>query len=80
MKAKLVKEDLNEIYTKKDFERGDEFKDTASGFQIHFKADYKNRVYVVKQLVRLKYQIEQEFGDKFNNKFDEILDRLEGML
>lgn len=73
----MVKESLNEIYSEKDFQRGDEQKRSVLGAGIDFKGDFRLQSIIIKKLVRLKYQVEKHTGDKFNEQFDELLDSLE---
>lgn len=74
---KLINESLDEFYSQKDFQRGDNQKNDFLGASIDFKGDFRLQALILKKLVRLKYQVEKHLGDKFNNQFDELLDALE---
>jgi len=71
MNAKLVNENLNEIYSEKDLKLSDELKDISLG--INFKQDYRKLTLAIKKLVRLKYQIKDIH---IQNKIDDILNLL----
>lgn len=73
MRAKFI----NEIYSEKDYQRGDEQKNNFLGVGIDFKGDFRLQTLIIKKLVRLKYQVEKQIGNKFSDQFDELLNALD---
>ena len=71
---KLVKEELNEIYSEKDFKRGEDLDKTDFGAELKFEGDYRKEKLIIKKLVRLKYKISDE---NLKNEIDQILDLIE---
>ena len=71
----LVKKMLNEIYSDKDMERGDEIGKTKYGLDVKFPKDYRRDKLIIKKLVRLKSKIDDE---RIKSEIDNILDMLEG--
>ena len=66
---------VNEIYSDKDMERGEELSKNKFGLDIKFKGDFRRDALIIKKLVRLKSKITDE---QFKSEIDTILDMLEG--
>ena len=66
---------VNEIYSDKDMERGEELGKTTFGLGMKFKGDFRRDALIIKKLVRLKSKITDE---QFKSEIDTILDMLEG--
>ena len=66
---------VNEIYSDKDMERGEELGKNSFGLDIKFKDDFRRDKLIIKKLVRLKSKITDE---QLKSEIDTILDMLEG--
>ena len=66
---------VNEIYSDKDMERGEELGKTTFGLGMKFKGDFRRDALIIKKLVRLKSKITDE---QIKSEIDTILDMLEG--
>jgi hypothetical protein len=70
MRAKCI----NEIYSSQDMKHGDDMKDIGFGIALDFKDDFRLKRMIIKKLVRLKYQVPNEF----KKSVDDILNLIDG--
>ena len=73
--TRIVKRTINEIYSDKDMERGEEIGKTSFGLNVKFPKDFRREKLIIKKLVRLKSKIDDE---RIKSEIDSILDMLEG--
>ena len=66
---------LNEIYSEKDMERGEEIGKSSFGIDVKFPKDFRRDKLIIKKLVRLKSRIDDQ---ELKSEIDNILDMLEG--
>jgi hypothetical protein len=70
---KLVKENLNEIYSDEDINISNKLKDDVFGITINFRGDYKKKMLLIKKLMRFKYQIDDS---DIKTLLDEVIHEL----
>jgi len=75
-KVTLETKMVNEIYSDKDMERGEEIGKSKYGLELKFPKDFRRDKLIIKKLVRLKSKIEDE---QLKSEIDNILDMLEGV-
>lgn len=65
---------FNEIYSEEDFKRGDRESEIAFGVEVKGRGKYRQDRLIIKKLVRLKYQLND---DNLKNQVDDILNLLD---
>lgn len=71
----ISEQNMNEIYSDDDMNRGEEIGKSSFGMNVKFPKDFRREKLIIKKLVRLKTKIDDE-GIK--SEIDNILDMLEG--